>query len=328
MGNYQVTTDILVVGAGMAGLTAASELRRKGYRVLVVDKGRGLGGRLATRRIGQAVFDHGAQFFTTRDPRFTAAVEEWRVNGVVEEWFRSASPGAAGHPRWRGSPSMTAVAKFLARGLDVRLGKQLAALRRLTDGWAAVADDGETVTARAVILTPPAPQSLALLEAGQVELPPPARERLDAITYERCLAVMALLDGLPRIPPPGGLAPGEGPIAWIADNQAKGISPVPAVTIHAGPAFSQEWWERDRQESGQEMLQAAQPWLGAAVIEFQVHGWRYSKPLRIGESPDLVLRQDPPLVTAGDAFAAPRVEGAFLSGLEAVGAIRHLLPAD
>jgi predicted NAD/FAD-dependent oxidoreductase len=53
--------DVLVIGAGMAGVMAATELTRSGARVLVLDKGRSVGGRLASRRISEATFDHGAR---------------------------------------------------------------------------------------------------------------------------------------------------------------------------------------------------------------------------------------------------------------------------
>ena len=75
--------DVLVVGAGMAGVTAAAELQRAGRRVLVLDKGRAVGGRLASRRVGAATFDHGAQFITARTSRFAAVIEECREAGVV-----------------------------------------------------------------------------------------------------------------------------------------------------------------------------------------------------------------------------------------------------
>ena len=70
------TTDVVVIGAGIAGLIAAGELKRAGLHVLVLDKGRGVGGRIATRRIGGATFDHGAQFITQRNPRFAAVLEK------------------------------------------------------------------------------------------------------------------------------------------------------------------------------------------------------------------------------------------------------------
>jgi predicted NAD/FAD-dependent oxidoreductase len=314
-------TDVLIIGAGMAGLIAAKELQRAGRRVLVLDKGRGVGGRLATRRIDGATFDHGAQFITTRDPRFAAVLEQGRQNGAMEEWCHGFAGAADGHARWRGKPAMSAVAKHLALGLDLLLETPMAALRRAGNQWRAETTTGRTFTAGSVVLTPPVPQSLAMLDAGGIVLTPELRTRLAAIEYERCLAVMAVLDGPSRIPPPGGLAPAEGPIAWIADNQLKGISVEPAVTIHATHTFSLEHWDRDRQESGRALLDAAEQLLGAGIKTFQVHGWRYSKPMRVDEEPCVLMSQSPPLVLAGDAFAGPRVEGAALSGIAAAEAI-------
>ncbi len=319
--------DVLVIGAGMAGLTAATELQRAGRRVLVLDKGRGVGGRLASRRIGGATFDHGAQFITARDPRFAARLEAGRQTGAVEEWCRGFAGGADGHLRWRGTPTMSSVAKQFALGLNLRLEIPVTALRRSHDRWTAETKAGEIFSAGAVILTPPVPQSLALLEAGGIVLAPEMRTRLAAIEYERCLAVMAVLEGPSRIPPPGGLAPAEGPIAWIADNQLKGISAEPAVTIHATHAFSLEHWDRDRQASGQALLDVAAEWLGAGIRTFQVHGWRYSKPMRTDGHRCAILREAPALVLAGDAFAGPRVEGAALSGWAAAEAVSIHSPA-
>ena len=314
MQHFQHTVEILVVGAGMAGLTAASDLHQDGHHVLVIDKGRGVGGRLADCRIGPATFDHGAQFITVRDRRFAAAIDQWLKMGVVEEWYRSPAEGSAGHPRWRGTPTMTAVAKYLARDLTLLLEKRVVSLRRNPAGWVASLDSGEAVFASAVVLTLPVPQSLALLDLREVNLAPQALARLECIEYERCLAVMAVLAGPARIPTPGGLAPSEGPIAWIADNHMKGVSAIPAVTIHATAAFSLEHWNRDRQESGRELLRAAEPWLASGVTEFEIHGWRYSKPIQVEQSTCLILNDSPGLLLAGDAFVGARVEGAALSG--------------
>lgn len=324
MQHFQHRAEILIVGAGMAGLTAASGLQQTGHNVLVIDKGRGVGGRLASRRIGLATFDYGAQFMTAKDPRFAAAIDQWLKMRVVEEWYRTPAEGSEGHPRWRGTPTMNAVAKYLARNLNLLLEKRIVSLRRDPGGWVAALDSGETVFASAVVLTPPVPQSLALLDLGEVDLPPATRARLESIEYERCLAVMAVLNGPARIPPPGGLAPTAGSIAWIADNQLKGVSATPAVTIHASAAFSLEHWDHDRKESGQELLRAAQAWLDSDVTEFQVHGWRYSKPIRVEQSACLILHESPRLLLVGDAFAGPRVEGAALSGWGAADTLERM----
>ena len=93
------------------------------------------------------------------------------------------------------------------------------------------------------------------------------------------------------------------------------------MLIHATHAFSLDHWDRDREESGRALLDGAAELLGAGIKTFQVHGWRYSKPMRVDEEPCVLVSQSPPLVLAGDAFAGPRVEGAALSGWAAAAAI-------
>ena len=107
---------MIVVGAGLSGLAAAGALSSAGHEVTVFDKGRGPGGRLATRRIGPATVDHGAQFFTVRSRRFEAMVEAWISAGVVGEWTRGFADRIGeykedGYPRYKGTRGMTAIAE-------------------------------------------------------------------------------------------------------------------------------------------------------------------------------------------------------------------------
>jgi hypothetical protein len=314
--------DVLVIGAGMAGLVAARELVASGYSVRVVDKGRGMGGRLATRRSGAATFDHGAQFLLAHEPRFAAALEAWRSAGVLEPWGRADA--ASGGVRWRGAPSMTAIAKHLACDLDVLLGRRVIALRRTAAGWKADCEDGTAVAAGAVVITAPVPQALELLAASAIDLPAAQGRALGTLGYEPCLAAMVVLDGPSRVPPPGYIAPEHGPLAWIADNHQKGVSAVPALTLHATAAFSRAHWDDPREASGRQLVEAAGPWLGSSVLECVVHGWRYARPLRRAGQPFEVVGSDPPLLMAGDAFGGPDVEGAAVSGWAAARALEQL----
>ena len=298
----------------MAGLSAAAALQKAGRKAVVIDKGRGVGGRMATRRIGAATFDHGAQFVTTRDSRFEDLLNNACVAGAAAEWCRGFNAMADGHVRWRGKPGMSSLAKHLAVGLEIVPEKQVTSLRPITEHWSITIADGETWTANAAILTAPVPQSLVILDASGVVLEPALKQRLAAIEYERCLAVMAVLNGPSRLHSPGGLAPTRGPIAWIADNQLKGVSTEPAITLHATDAFSVDHWDRDRDETARQLLTAAEEWIGTSIKSYQIHGWRYSKPKQTDPLPCALVSSMPLLVLAGDAFAGPRVEGAALSG--------------
>ena len=312
------TFDVLIVGAGLAGLSAANDLHQAGLKVLVVDKGRGLGGRLAGRRIGDATFDHGAQFMTARDTRFKASVAEWIEAGVAEQWYSSYPGHPNGHPRYRGVPTMTAVAKYLATDMNIMRTTRVDSIAQDHQHWSAALDNGETVSAKALLITSPVPQTIDLLASGNIQIPADKQARLDRIDYEACIAVMAVLDGPTAIPVPGATAFDQGPIGWISDNLQKGVSKIPAVTIHGSSAFSAEHYDEDKMQVGQTLIDAAAPYLGdAQVTEYQVHGWRYSKPTVVDSEACMLLSEAtdlPPLALAGDAFAGPRFEGAVLSG--------------
>ena len=321
--------DVLVVGAGMAGLSAARGLTEAGRHVVVVDKGRGFGGRMATRRLGTAVFDHGAQYFSVRSRgfgSFVAAASEEEQAAIWSRGFpRLAASGAMelpgdGHPRWFGRPGMTAIAKRMAEGLDVQRAARVTSVAVVGGNVRLLCDDGASLEAPAAVLTPPVPQTLDLLDAGGVSLEAEERKKLEAVAYEPCFALMAVLNNPSRVPPPGGLAIDSGPIAWIADNQQKGISPLPALTIHATPSFSSEHFEDEPAEVARLLLAAAERWIdggAAGVVEQSLQRWKFARPVSMFEAPLAVVHRQPAIVLAGDAFVGQRVEAAVTSGAAA-----------
>ena len=308
---------VVVIGAGLAGLSAACEVLALGHSVTVLDKGRGVGGRLATRRIGDAVFDHGAQFFTVRSPEFREAVDQWLRDGVVFEWCKGFDTQPDGHPRYAGRGGMTSVAKHLAQAITVETSALVFAVRRTDTGWEVVIDDGRVVAADAIICTAPIPQSYSLLIGADIELP---RELL-ACDYDRTLAVLAVLDRPSAVPAPGAVQRGHELFSMIVDNQKKGVSPVPAITAHANAAWSLAHWDDDHDTAHRVLLDELAPLFGdARVITSQFKRWRFATPLSPWPEPFLAV-SDGSIVLAGDAFAGPRIEGAWLSGRAAARAL-------
>jgi predicted NAD/FAD-dependent oxidoreductase len=316
----------IIVGAGISGLLAARELSDAGWRVTVLNKGRGVGGRMATRRMGGAGFDYGAQFFTVRGERFEGLVNDWLAAGAAAEWSRgfadaegNASPD--GHPRYRGSEGMTSIPEHLASGLNVRTGERVLRVDRDGDDWTVACESGFSVSGGALLLTAPVPQSLALAESGNYGLPEGARGQLENISYDPCLAVMALLDGVSPVPEPGGVQIKGEPLDWIGDNATKGISDRPALTIHGGPQWSREHYDEREADVTRTLLRLAGERLSAdltaTTVETSLARWRYSWVTTSHEEPCLVASEDPPLVFCGDGFGQPKVEGAALSGLAA-----------
>ena len=313
------TLRVVVIGAGLSGLMAARSLAANGHEVNVLDKGRGVGGRLATRRIGDAVLDHGAQFFTVRTDPFAAHVDEWLGVGVAHEWCRGFDE-TDGHPRYVGSRGMTGIAKHLASGLEVRTGVLVESVRVDGNTVGISVADGSVITADRVIITAPLPQTAALLAGTGIELPPV----FGAPTYVQTLGLLVVLDSADHaVPAPGGLQNPRDDMQFVGDNMAKGISPVPALTFHFAPGFSAGHFEDDDDALTGVLMERARPWVGrAGVAALEVKKWRYATPIAIHPAP-CWTSPDGMITLAGDAFAGPRVEAAALSGLAAAGAVRR-----
>lgn len=313
----------IILGAGLAGLSAARKLRAHGHETAIFDKGRGVGGRLATRRMGEARLDHGAQFFTTRGEQFTDMVAQAVDAGAVAEWCRGFAEHD-GYPRYRGATGMTSLAKWLAADLDVTLGIEIDRIET-GDGQVRFVDHSGTIVAEAdqAVVTAPIPQMLNLFDRGNVRADADLDTALRATNYFATLALLAVVEGEPHVAEPGGMQFETGPFTFIADNQRKGISPVRALTFHAEHDYSLRRFDDDPDQVHAELLQQAAPWLGTAtVVESQLKKWRYAGPvIPLPEATYVLASGGARIALAGDAFAGPKVEGAFNSGYAAAEAL-------
>ena len=319
-------SDCLIVGAGMAGLSAARTLAGHGMRTVVLDKGRGVGGRMATRRFEGGVFDHGAQFFTVRDPLFQRNVLNWADAGVVTRWAQGF-PGIERdndtdhHTRFRGTRGMTHVPKHLSENIEVHLQVKVERIARNGEGWEVFAGSAGSWVAKSLMLTMPVPQVVELLASSDL-LTDDLLEQLGPIKYYPCIALLAILEGPSGLPDPGAikLTDPTVPLSWIADNHMKGISPnAHAVTIHARPDFSAEHYDWSDEQLAPVMATAAQPYLASPIKKMILRRWKFSLPQSLSTPPMIPIQRKAPLVIAGDGLGGPRVEGAALSGYAAAG---------
>jgi predicted NAD/FAD-dependent oxidoreductase len=228
---------------------------------------------------------------------------------------------------YRGVPAMNAVGKHLAQGLDVHTGALVTAASRRDGLWSLKVEGAEDVEARFLLMTAPAAQSRAILDAGGYVWPPEVSQALHGVNYVKMLTVLALLDGPSGLPEPGVLEPAGGePVVWVSDNAMKGVSAVPALTIHSGAEFGQRFFDSPDEVRLPLLLASIQHHLSANVTRTQVHRWRYAF-RRDGISGPCLAAPETGVWFAGDAFIDERVEGAALSGLAAADCICEALQA-
>jgi len=322
---------IVIIGAGVTGLAAAHSLKEKGYDPLVLDKGKSVGGRLATRSLKKGQADIGAQSFTAKNNHFVTLKNELLEDETVREWYRGlpaphevANIGI--YPRYCGTKSMNAVAQRLAGGLEIKTESEVTAITQTDDGWL-VELKNEKISAAAVILTAPVPQSLELLKKGGVELEEQLRADLEGLTYHSCITLLARFDQKSKVPAPGILHLTDDVVEWISDNQKKGISSEPVLTLQCQYRYSAENFDEKDEKLTTEILKAVESWLPGEPVETQIHRWRYSKPKTVASRPYFAIEKPSPLLFAGDAFVDGRIEGAFLSGQAAGAGLAELVQA-
>ena len=314
--NKNNMSDCLIVGGGITGLIIATILQRNNIKATVLDKGRGIGGRLATRRIQEGVFDYGAQYFSVKNSQFQTWVDEWLQAGVITEWCGGFTPEEKQKPRYRGMVSNRDIAKHLAGDLDVHTSTKVTKLNYRDSQWSVETEAGNNFAGDMLVMTSPVPQTLVLLENSSITIPSDIKTALEQITYYKCIAILALLSKPSNIPSPGGIPLENESLVWIGDNYQKGISPRYSLTLHASPQFSETHWDKDNETVANLLFKAASAWLDDSVTEYQVHRWRYSLPNTFYPQPYCAL-PELPLVMAGDAFVAPKIEGAVLSAMAA-----------
>ncbi len=328
--------QVAVIGAGISGLFAARTLADHGLPVTVFDKGRGVGGRMSSRQVdGQWCFDHGAQYFTARDPQFLRYVDSWLQQGVVARWPNVTSDPSqkivvlkqgeviekqdAGE-RFVGSPAMSSVCDHLASDLNIRTQTQIGKIESAKEGLCLMDQAGKLLgTYDRLIVSAPAAQTAELL-ANYPGLSLP----ISKIKMQPCWAVMATFEQT-FVSDWAAAFVHDSILTWIARNSTKPNRPANAehIVLHASHEWTSSNWDRNGEDIAEELLAAF--WQASGISphapsQLQAHRWKFAIPI------------DPPvercffdkefgIAACGDWASGARVEGAFLSGMAAAGRI-------
>jgi len=310
-----VPNEVVVVGAGIAGVAAARALVEHGIPCRTYDRGRRLGGRMAVRTLDGRPVDVGASFFTARDPRFVAVTEDWVARGLARPWtdtFHLATPEGlqgttTGHQRYAATSGLRSLVEDLASGLDVEHPYEVEEV--------APGPSVDGLPAAAVVLAMPDPQALDLLSDGLVQ----ERAQLEGRSWEPVLAMVA------RWPERvwtelDGVYVNESPIlTFVADDGARRGDGAPVLVAHADPVFSAGHLD-DPEAAAPAMLAELVAVLGLDALDarsqpewLQVKRWGVARPAQQRDEPFHL--GDARVGLAGDGWhGRPRIEAAYLSG--------------
>ncbi|ANH39660.1 protoporphyrinogen oxidase [Nocardioides dokdonensis FR1436] len=308
--------QVVVVGAGISGVACARVLQEAGVSVRLLDRGRRIGGRMASKRFEGRPADIGASYLTVGDDDFAAVVEEWRSRGLAHPWtdtFTALAPGRAPEPkrgpvRWGTAGGIRTLVEALAAGLEVGTAQEVVQVGRSPAGRPTV--DG--VPARAVLLAMPDPQAARLLDPAAYGAVVAALD----VPFEPVLALTATWgDRCWRDLPHGAFVNDDPVLSWIADDGRRRGDDAPVLVAHSTPGLAAGHLE-DPAAAAPLLVERLRALVGAraAPVQAHVHRWSLARPERGREQATYLWGEDL-LGVCGDAWSSrPRVEGAWLSG--------------
>ncbi len=319
-----MTVPIAIIGAGIAGLSAAQALQKEGLTVHLFDKGHGSGGRMASKRSEAGALDLGAQYFTARDRRFVEQIQQWQAKGWVAEWkpqlynYRDGqlTPSPDEQTRWVGVPRMSAITRGLLKDVTVNFSCRISEVFRGKQYWHLQDTEGcSHGPFSRVIVAVPAPQATALLAAT-----PKLAAAAAGVQMEPTWAIALGFDN-PLDTPMQGCFVQDCALDWLARNRSKPgrEERLDTWVLHATSAWSKQHIDLQKESVIEHLLGDFAELVGCAVPapSFSLaHRWLYARPASNHEWGALA-DADLGLYACGDWCLSGRVEGAWLSGQEA-----------
>ncbi|MDX2254447.1 MAG: FAD-dependent oxidoreductase [Pseudanabaenaceae cyanobacterium bins.39] len=334
--------DVIVIGAGLAGLTCAQQLKQSGLDVTIVEKSAGVGGRMATRRLQGTWVDHGAQLISIKSDDFDRFIRKLQEKGIVREWTRNVYQLSTSgllppdddkrHQRYCCPLGMTAIAKYLASDLNIINNARITGVSHRDDVWQLTSDRQEILTTKVIISTIPAPQFLPLFE-DVLTAAPSFLQAVRSVKFAPSVTIMAGYNASMHVPVEWqAIRCVKDPILdWISYDSSKhpDNSLQPVFVLQSTAEFAKQSMEEpDLEIAGKPLLNQAgkllAKWL-ASPEWWQVHRWRYALAEESLGVSCLSTKVPLPLVCAGDWCAGKNIEAAFHSGLAAAGSAIELL---
>jgi renalase len=296
--------NFIVIGAGLSGLNISRKIKNLNLgSVLVVEKSRGVGGRMATRRTLDCRFDHGAQFYRLKSD-IKELHQDWKQNGISHEWFISSKGD-----HWCSSSGMTTFAKSIAKDLEISLEKEIQKIHYENNLWKLTSTKNEEWFCQNLIISSPIPQTVKLL-GGAVN--DQLLTEIKKINYTKALIALVTLEEDLMIDANGYVEFDSGHYFSISDQRKKGVSDIPALAITMSVDFSEQEFELADELILEKILKLfIIDFPNAKIKGKELKKWRYCQPKT--QFNNLFLEIVPSLFLIGDAFGGSSLLGAIRS---------------
>lgn len=321
--------EVLIIGAGMAGISCARTLRQAGVQVRLVERSRGPGGRVASRKLQDSPFDYGPVFLHGQDPDFQKALTQAAGGNLLPDWPKNilgrgtpCQPSAFYPEQFRfavrGGLRLAALA--LAEDLDILYGSEIEEILITAGRFQARDGSGRRHEADRLVLALATEQSASLLGKSTQLGMQSILSVMDMFNSLSSLSLAAVYPASTPVPEWDVFYPEEGPFILVSNETAKHGGERLVLQYQTKPGWARQRLEVHKEAWSVEILSEAAELLGTWAGQpsaVHPHRWSYAR-LDIGSGvsePVLVERGGALLGLCGELFySAQGVEAAWLSG--------------
>ena len=323
--------DIVVIGAGIAGLSFARTMKQHGREVVILERSRAVGGRCATWRHADMSMDYGVPFLHARSPLFWHTVDQLLGPNVLPGWpQRVQGNGPTCQPRaldagvrhvaLRGG--LNTLAKKLAEGIEILRESEVTSIKTIY-GSVQISGANFSLSTQTLVLAAANAESLRLLQDS--DFGPSTAGAMALFGLAPTLPTLSLLAcyATPPAQPDWHLLLPEtsASIQLISNESSKNaFGQKLALCIQAQPAWSRQRLNLTTEEWTHDLLREAALLLGGWAMKpdwQRPHRWveaRLDSASRL-RGPLLQNIAGCKLGIIGEYFnPAGGLEGAFLSG--------------
>ncbi len=167
-----MTYDYLIVGAGLSGSLLSYYLNEKNISHVIIDKGRGVGGRMTSKRFGEVFLNHGTQVIATHPYE----KQVWFQNWIKQKWIRKRKSN------WSIEVKSSELIKSLLKLDEVILNEEIVFIQPDNELLKLTSSRHQTFLTKKLVLTAPIPQSLQLAD---LFIPDFFKDQIKTIPYQK-----------------------------------------------------------------------------------------------------------------------------------------------
>lgn len=300
--------DYIIVGAGITGLALANQLRQfnSDLNILILEKSKSVGGRMATRRIGDSKFDHGAQYIRqTEDSK--KIIEFWKSQNLITNFYvdntdrnKSSTYGS--------QFGMNQLCKSFAANIGIHFNIKVSKIIKKNTNWQLEIEGSELFyNSLYLILTCPLPQALDILKVSELQF----SNQLLQINYSKAVVFMVQFKSELQMLE-NYIENADDKIFSICSQKAKGMTSYPDFTFVMTESCSEEWFFKNDDELQKIFINLLNSkFQNTEINKIEIKKWKYSLPQKIWQNPFIEIESA--LYLAGDAFGGPSLNGSIKS---------------